>query len=92
MAPKAKPAADMKKFEDAKRREFIVSLWQLGKSYGEIGAKVNEVFGVQPAKSTIQYVIKRFKNRPDMYNKGGPGRKTRMTAQYAFFLKYFTKF
>lgn len=75
----------MKRFEDAKRRELILNLRAVGKTYGEIGAKVQEVFGVKPSKATIQSVIKRFKGRPDTYNKGGPGRKSRMGARCAHF-------
>ena len=85
MPPKVKPEDNMKMFEDAKRREFILSLAALGTSYGEICNKVLEVFGKKPARSTVQFIIKRFKGREDMYHRGGPGRRTKMSPQYATF-------
>lgn len=92
MGPKAKHFGDLNKFEKEKKRELILTLWREGKSYAYIAKQVELVFKAPCAKSTVQYVVKSFKDRPTVAAKAGGGPKSKMTPQYGIIsqiLSYF---
>jgi transposase len=88
MGPKSNQDRLLKKFEDEKRRGFMLDLHGAGKSLNYIVKEVENVFKQRIAKSTVQYVIKRFKNRSTLAAKNSPGRKSKMTKQYAPFCDF----
>ena len=73
----------MQKFEVEKKRELILDLYWAGKSYQHIATEVAKIFKKPCTKSTVQSVVKRFKNRLSVAARVGCGRKTKMTPQYA---------
>ncbi len=95
MAPKSKEAILMKKFEQEKKREFVLDLWRQGKSYGYIATEVAKVFKGPCSRSTVQSIVRYFKDRPTVAQRSSGGRPSKMTAQYACFDSLqpsFTKF
>ncbi len=85
MAPKLNQQALLKKFEDEKRRELILDLHAAGKSYSYIMKEVERIFHKKVGKSTVQMVVKRFKDRLTTISVKPPGRPSKMTTQYACF-------
>jgi intein-encoded DNA endonuclease-like protein len=82
MAPKGNVDKVLKRFEDEKRREFILDLRAAGKSYGYIAGEVEKIFKVKISRATVQSVCQRFKNRISGVAKKSPGRPGKMTKQY----------
>ena len=83
MTPKNDPAVLRTRFEDEQIREMVILLSRAKKSLKKIGGEIERVFRVKKSKSTIQYIIRRFKDRPSMVKKHGGGKPSKMTAQYS---------
>ena len=81
MAPKPTLAAVQKQYDTEKVRTRVLELWRENKlSIGQI-AKHPEVC---KAKSTVQTIIGRLKDRPTVQSKPAPDRPTKMTPRSIF--------
>ena len=84
------PSASLKSFEDEKRRALVIDLHKAGKSLSHIAGEVEKVFKKPCARSTVQYIIKAFKDRPTMARKVPKPKKSKMTKQYDLFCPLLT--
>ena len=73
MAPKMNEAAMRRKFESKFRRELVLDLWGEGKSYSAIAAEMAKVLKKPCARSAVQPIIQRFKDRPTVAAKSSGG-------------------
>lgn len=83
MPPKSSDALVAARLERERLRSEVLKRHRLGFGYGKISKDLTQELGRNVSKSTVQSIVRQFKDRPSVVECAKKGRPTKMTPQYA---------